>query len=390
MRVEVERAVARDHDLAVERRVGRQQLAERRAARGSSGAAAGRSASRAQLAAVVLEHAAEPVPLRLVLPAVAGGSSRRARASIGGNGTFGPGTSRRLLRPRAQPEPLSSADEACRRHRARRRDARSATTCARPGSRPSPGGAAIDFIRAFDASDSPCGSPREVKGFDPTDGRLGEGGAEARPQRPARARGGAGGGRRRGARRRLRPGARRHPLRHRDRRLRSGSWSRHEVLRERGPDRVSPIFLPNVLVDAASGQLAISLGYRGPNYAPVSACATGSTAVGESAEMIRRGDADAMLAGGAEACMHPLILAGFCAMRGLSPRTSTRRARRARSTPRAPASSWARAPACSCSRSSSARGARRPDLRRGDRLRRVQRRVPHGAARARGDRGRGR
>jgi 3-oxoacyl-[acyl-carrier-protein] synthase II len=90
-----------------------------------------------------------------------------------------------------------------------------------------------------------------------------------------------------------------------------------DVLRERGADRVAPTFIPSVLVDAASGQLAISLGYRGPNYAPVSACATGSHAVGEAAELIRRGDADAVLAGGAEACMHPLILAGFCAMRGL-------------------------------------------------------------------------
>src|SRR6059058_510331 len=91
----------------------------------------------------------------------------------------------------------------------------------------------------------------------------------------------------------------------------------HDVLRERGLDRVAPTFLPNVLVDTASGQLAISLGFRGPNYAPVSACATGSTAVGEAAELIKRGGADAVLAGGAEACMHPLILAGFCAMRGL-------------------------------------------------------------------------
>jgi 3-oxoacyl-[acyl-carrier-protein] synthase II len=90
------------------------------------------------------------------------------------------------------------------------------------------------------------------------------------------------------------------------------------VLRERGPDRVAPTFIPNVLVDTASGQLAISLGFRGPNYAPVSACATGSTAVGEAAELIRRGDADAVLAGGAEACVHPLILAGFCSMRGLA------------------------------------------------------------------------
>jgi 3-oxoacyl-[acyl-carrier-protein] synthase II len=91
----------------------------------------------------------------------------------------------------------------------------------------------------------------------------------------------------------------------------------HDILRERGLTRVSPTFIPSVLPDAASGQLAISLGYRGPNYAPVSACATGSHAVGEAAELVRRGDADAVLAGGAEACMHPLILAGFCSMRGL-------------------------------------------------------------------------
>jgi 3-oxoacyl-[acyl-carrier-protein] synthase II len=97
-----------------------------------------------------------------------------------------------------------------------------------------------------------------------------------------------------------------------------GIMEQGEVLRERGPDRVSPYFIPNVLVDAASGQLAISLGIRGPNYAPVSACATGSHSVGEGAELIRRGDADAILAGGTEACIHPLILAGFTAMRGLA------------------------------------------------------------------------
>ena len=96
-----------------------------------------------------------------------------------------------------------------------------------------------------------------------------------------------------------------------------GMMEQHDILRERGLTRVSPTFIPSVLPDAASGQLAISLGYRGPNYAPVSACATGSHAVGEAAELVRRGDADAVLAGGAEACMHPLILAGFCSMRGL-------------------------------------------------------------------------
>ena len=96
-----------------------------------------------------------------------------------------------------------------------------------------------------------------------------------------------------------------------------GIMEQADVLRERGPTRVTPTFIPSVLVDAASGQLAISLGFRGPNYAPVSACATGSHAIGEAAELIRRGDADAALAGGAEACLHPLIFAGFSAMRGL-------------------------------------------------------------------------
>jgi 3-oxoacyl-[acyl-carrier-protein] synthase II len=97
-----------------------------------------------------------------------------------------------------------------------------------------------------------------------------------------------------------------------------GILEQAETLRERGPDRVSPNFLPNVLVDSISGQLAISLGITGPNYAVVSACATGSHAVGEAAEMIKRGSADAVLAGGTEACIVPLILAGFTAMRGLA------------------------------------------------------------------------
>ncbi len=98
----------------------------------------------------------------------------------------------------------------------------------------------------------------------------------------------------------------------------AGIAEQHATLVERGPDRVSPYFIPSVLVDAASGQIAISLGLRGPNYAPVSACATGSTAIGEAAEVIRRGAADAVLAGGSEASLTPLILAGFCAMRGLA------------------------------------------------------------------------
>jgi 3-oxoacyl-[acyl-carrier-protein] synthase II len=97
-----------------------------------------------------------------------------------------------------------------------------------------------------------------------------------------------------------------------------GILEQADTLRERGPDRVSPNFLQNVLVDSVSGQLAITLGLKGPNYAVVSACATGSHAIGEAAEMIKRGAADAVLAGGTEACLIPLILAGFTAMRGLA------------------------------------------------------------------------
>jgi 3-oxoacyl-[acyl-carrier-protein] synthase II len=92
----------------------------------------------------------------------------------------------------------------------------------------------------------------------------------------------------------------------------------YDVLRERGPGRVSPTFLPNVLPDSASGQVAISLGLRGPNYAVVSACATGAHAIGEGADLVRHGAADAVLAGGTEGCIHPLFFAGFCSMRGLA------------------------------------------------------------------------
>src|SRR5256714_14938504 len=71
----------------------------------------------------------------------------------------------------------------------------------------------------------------------------------------------------------------------------NGLLEQDEILRERGPDRVSPNFLPNVLVDSASGQLAISLGIKGLNYAGVSACATGSSPVGEGAGGVKRGGA---------------------------------------------------------------------------------------------------
>ena len=90
------------------------------------------------------------------------------------------------------------------------------------------------------------------------------------------------------------------------------------VLQERGLKRVSPTFIQNMLTDTASGHIAIALGLRGPNMAVVSACATGSGAVGEAFETIRRGDASAILTGGSEACLLPVVYAGFVAMRALA------------------------------------------------------------------------
>ena len=91
-----------------------------------------------------------------------------------------------------------------------------------------------------------------------------------------------------------------------------------QILLERGPSRVAPWFIPSILTDAASGQLAIAFGFSGINFAMVAACATGSYTLGEGAEIVRRGGADAILAGGAEAALTPLILAGFSNMRGLA------------------------------------------------------------------------
>jgi 3-oxoacyl-[acyl-carrier-protein] synthase II len=96
-----------------------------------------------------------------------------------------------------------------------------------------------------------------------------------------------------------------------------------QTLLERGHSRVAPWFIPAILTDAASGQLAIAHGFRGPNYAAVAACATGSYAIGEAAEIIRRGAADVMIAGGAEAVISPIAVAGFGVMGTLSERNDT-------------------------------------------------------------------
>jgi len=94
----------------------------------------------------------------------------------------------------------------------------------------------------------------------------------------------------------------------------------HTILKERGPSRVSPFTVPMMIADMGAGQISISVGARGPNYATVSACASGAHAIGEAFEIIRRGDATAMIAGGSEACVTPLAIAAFCAIRAVSTR----------------------------------------------------------------------
>jgi len=93
-----------------------------------------------------------------------------------------------------------------------------------------------------------------------------------------------------------------------------------DVMRERGPGRVSPFFVPMMLPDTAAGQVAITFGLKGPNMCVTSACASSANAIGEATEMIRRGAADVILAGGAEAGIVPVALAGFNVMGAVSTR----------------------------------------------------------------------
>lgn len=92
------------------------------------------------------------------------------------------------------------------------------------------------------------------------------------------------------------------------------------VMAERGPDRISPFFVPMGIANVGAGQIAIMSGALGPNFATVSACATGGHALGEAWETIRRGDADVMLAGGVEAAIHEATVGGFASMKALSTR----------------------------------------------------------------------
>ena len=91
-----------------------------------------------------------------------------------------------------------------------------------------------------------------------------------------------------------------------------------ETLRDRGPRRISPFFIPSCLINLASGQVSIRHGFRGPNHAAVTACATGAHVIGDAARLIALGDADVMLAGGAESPISELGIAGFNACKALS------------------------------------------------------------------------
>lgn len=94
----------------------------------------------------------------------------------------------------------------------------------------------------------------------------------------------------------------------------------HTMLLESGPKKVSPFFVPMLIVNLAPGQISIYFGCRGPNSSVVTACATGNHSIGEAFRIIQRGDADAMIAGGVESTITPLAVAGFCALKALSTR----------------------------------------------------------------------
>lgn len=94
----------------------------------------------------------------------------------------------------------------------------------------------------------------------------------------------------------------------------------HSVLLEKGPDRVSPFFIPGIIPNMASGRISMQLGAKGPNSCVSTACATGNHAIGDSFHIIQRGEADIMLAGGTEAVIAPLCVAGFSSCKALSRR----------------------------------------------------------------------
>jgi 3-oxoacyl-[acyl-carrier-protein] synthase II len=96
--------------------------------------------------------------------------------------------------------------------------------------------------------------------------------------------------------------------------------AQHKILLERGPDRVSPFFIPMMISNMASGQVSIHLGAKGPNFTTVSACTSSASALGEAYRILQHGDADVVITGGTEATITPMAIAGFCSMKAMSTR----------------------------------------------------------------------
>jgi 3-oxoacyl-(acyl-carrier-protein) synthase len=122
-----------------------------------------------------------------------------------------------------------------------------------------------------------------------------------------------------------------------------GDRARAPNLLEKGPGRISPFFIPATIVNLASGNVSIRTGAKGPNSATSTACTTSAHCIGDSYRLIQHGYADAMICGGAEACITPMGVGGFAAMRALSTGTTSRSAPPARGTATATASSSAKA-----------------------------------------------
>ena len=130
----------------------------------------------------------------------------------------------------------------------------------------------------------------------------------------------------------------------------------HKAYLEGGPRKISPFFVPGMIINLAAGQISIRLGAKGPNLATCTACAASAHAVGEAWEIVRRGAADAMIAGGSEAAITPMGVGGFTAMRALSTRNDDPNGRAGPSTGSGTGSWSARARASWCSRSTRRRG----------------------------------